>query len=104
MTRRRQVLHAGRVGGSELRLADLYRARGVGVAVKLVNVSIPEETTRGINRVAAETGATKTDTVIALLNEGLAVWSERLQSGQPLPPIPRRRRRGWPPGASARTK
>lgn len=36
-----------------------------------MNVQIPDTVAAGIARIAKETGATKTDVIIALLNEGL---------------------------------
>jgi len=54
---------------SDLRLTDLKRReRSVS---KLMNVKIPARLSQAIHRVARALGASKTDVVIALLNEGL---------------------------------
>jgi hypothetical protein len=63
---------------------------------KLMNVSIPKHTAMRIDRVAADTGSTKTAAVIALLNEGLAVWAEVSRRLTPQS-RPWRKRRGRPP-------
>ena len=62
----------------DLRLGDL-RGRGQ-VASKLMNVKIPTEVNQKIQRVAEALKASKTEVVIALLNEGLDV-SESLVKG-----------------------
>lgn len=62
----------------DLRLGDL-RGRGQ-VASKLMNVKIPTEVNQKIQRVAEALKASKTEVVIALLNEGLDV-SESLIKG-----------------------
>lgn len=54
---------------SELRLTDLTR-HGRAPS-KLMNVKIPADVSAAIGRVARELGVSKTDVVIALLNEGL---------------------------------
>ena len=54
---------------SDLRLTDLHR-RDRGVS-KLMNVKIPTHVSDAIQRVAKALGASKTEVVIALLNEGL---------------------------------
>jgi hypothetical protein len=46
---------------------------------KLMNVKIPAHVSEAIRRVAKALGASKTDVVIALLNEGLDVTTEGLQ-------------------------
>jgi hypothetical protein len=68
----------------DLRLGDL-RGRSQ-VASKLMNVKIPTEVNQKIQKVAEALRASKTEVVIALLNEGLDV-SESLIQGV-------RRRRG----------
>jgi hypothetical protein len=61
---------------SDLRLNDLRRRdRG---ASKLMNVKIPSHVSEAIHRVAKALGASKTEVVIALLNEGLDVSAEAL--------------------------
>lgn len=62
----------------DLRLGDL-RGRGT-VTSKLMNVKIPAEVNQKIQRVAEALKASKTEVVIALLNEGLDV-SESLVKG-----------------------
>ena len=54
---------------SDLRLSDLENHNRC--PVKLVNVRIPAAVMDEIERVVRETGATKTDVIVALLNEGL---------------------------------
>lgn len=55
---------------ANLRLADLESAGG-RARCKLMNVKVPESTMARIDAVAAALGCSKTDAVIALLNEGL---------------------------------
>ena len=73
---------------ADLRLSDLRR-REKG-ASKLMNVKIPAHTSDAIQRVARELGASKTEVVIALLNEGLDVSTQSLRGWTPpkskLPP------------------
>lgn len=54
---------------SDLRLGDLRRREKS--ASKLMNVKIPTYVSDAIQRVAKDLGASKTEVVIALLNEGL---------------------------------
>lgn len=62
---------------SDLRLNDLRkRERAVS---KLMNVKIPAHVSEAIQRVARALGASKTDVVIALLNEGLDRSAEALK-------------------------
>lgn len=62
---------------SDLRLEDLHhREKG---ASKLMNVKIPTHVSEAIHRVARQLGASKTEVVIALLNEGLDVSAEALK-------------------------
>ena len=73
---------------SDLRLTDLRRReRGTS---KLMNVKIPNHVSDAIQRVAKALGASKTDVVIALLNEGLDASMESLKGWKPrkavLPP------------------
>jgi hypothetical protein len=62
---------------SDLRLTDLRR-RETGTS-KLMNVKIPSYVSDAIQRVARALGASKTEVVIALLNEGLDVSIDRLK-------------------------
>jgi hypothetical protein len=62
---------------SDLRLTDLRR-RDKGTS-KLMNVKIPSHVSDAIQRVAKDLGASKTEVVIALLNEGLDVSTDALK-------------------------
>ncbi len=62
---------------SDLRLTDLRR-RNKGTS-KLMNVKIPTHVSDAIQRVAKALGASKTEVVIALLNEGLDVSTDALK-------------------------
>jgi hypothetical protein len=70
----------------DLRLEDLrHRSR---LASKLMNVKIPAAVSRRIQEVATTLNASKTEVVIALLNEGLDA-SESLLRGRTGPPARR---------------
>lgn len=56
---------------SDLRLDDLKGRSNGNKRSKLMNVKVPVDVSEEIDRVARELGATKTDVVVALLNEGL---------------------------------
>jgi len=60
---------------SNLRLKDL-KAK-TPTASKLMNVKVPVDTLDGIDRLAKKLNATKTNVVVALLNEALAVVGKR---------------------------
>jgi hypothetical protein len=77
---------------STLRLADLETAEPADT--KLMNAQVPDSVDEAIERVAADLGCSKTAVVVALLNEGLAVFSER--RGEFPAPKTRRPRRGRP--------
>lgn len=62
---------------SDLRLDDLHHREKA--ASKLMNVKIPTHVSEAIHRVARQLGASKTEVVIALLNEGLDVSAEALK-------------------------
>jgi hypothetical protein len=65
---------------SDLRLNDLrHRDRG---ASKLMNVRIPAHVSDAIHRVAKSLGVSKTEVVIALLNEGLDASTITLKGWQ----------------------
>ena len=67
---------------SDLRLMDLRRReRG---SSKLMNVKIPAHVSEAIQRVARELGVSKTEVVIALLNEGLDVSVDTLKGWKPI--------------------
>ena len=55
---------------SEIRLADLKERRPH--ASKMMNVKLPADLVDSIDRLADQLGANKTETVLMLLNEGLA--------------------------------
>ena len=61
---------------------------------KLMNVKVPANVLARIDRVAANLGATKTDVVIAILNEGLETAEHELKGWKPPPKpvVPRERR------------
>jgi hypothetical protein len=65
---------------SELRLSDLKnRERS---SSRLMNVKIPAYVSDAIQQVASDLGASKTEVVIALLNEGLEVAQSSLKGRQ----------------------
>jgi hypothetical protein len=70
---------------SELRLRDLKK-REYSTS-RLMNVKIPAYVSDAIQKVAADLGASKTEVVIALLNEGLEAAASTLK-GLRLPPKP----------------
>lgn len=57
---------------SELRLDDLYAEPLDPADTKLVNLKVPADLLTRVHRIAQEIGASKTDAIVALLNEGLA--------------------------------
>ncbi|HVM96736.1 MAG TPA: hypothetical protein VMT89_10120 [Candidatus Acidoferrales bacterium] len=66
---------------SELRLKHLKnRERSTA---RLMNVKIPANVSDAIERVARDLDASKTDVVIALLNQGLSVASSALGGWEP---------------------
>jgi hypothetical protein len=80
---------------SELRLKDLKSTKSPS---KLMNVKVPDTVSRAIEKVARETGSSKTATVVALLNEGLDVLLDTTPEARGRkPPRRRPRRRGRPP-------
>lgn len=62
---------------SDLRLTDLRRRDKA--TSKLMNVKIPTDVSNAISRVARDLGASKTEAVIALLNEGLDFSTDTLK-------------------------
>ena len=66
---------------SDLRLRDLGKSEKA--VSKLMNVKIPTDVSDAIHRVAKEMGASKTEVVIALLNEGLDVTTDALKGWKP---------------------
>src|SRR3990172_8745391 len=71
-----------------LRLNDLVtRGRKGREESKLMNVKVPANVLARIDRVAAHLGATKTEVVIAILNEGLETAEQELKGWKP-PPKP----------------
>ena len=72
---------------SSLRVNDLKNR--VPSASRLMNVKIPLDVSEAIQKVATDLGASKTEVVIALLNEGLAVahstvkgWTSSRKTGR----------------------
>ncbi len=62
---------------SDLRLSNLVSERSSSAPSKLMNLWVPEGMLARIHALAAERGCTKTDAVIALLNEGLDAFEAR---------------------------
>ena len=78
-----------------LRLDDLVtRGKRGREETKLMNVKVPANVLTRIDRVAANLGATKTEVVIVLLNEGLDKTDIELKGWKPPPKIviPKERR------------
>jgi hypothetical protein len=78
-----------------LRLDDLVtRGKRGREETKLMNVKVPANVLGRIDRAAANLGATKTEVVIAILNEGLEAAEQELKGWKPPPKvvIPRERR------------
>jgi hypothetical protein len=67
---------------SELRLSDLKKRERS--SSRLMNVKIPAYVSDAIQKVATDLGASKTEVVIALLNEGLEVASTALKGYLPI--------------------
>jgi hypothetical protein len=65
---------------SELRLSDLKKREYS--SSRLMNVKIPAYVSDAIQKVADDLGASKTEVVIALLNEGLQVAASSLKGLQ----------------------
>ena len=65
---------------SELRIADL-KGR-MPSATRLMNVKLPAHLSDAIDRIAKRLGASKTEVVVALLNEGLNVANSELTRRQ----------------------
>lgn len=65
---------------SDLRLYDLRRRDRS--ASKLMNVRIPTHVSDAIHRVAKSLGVSKTEVVVALLNEGLDASTDSLRGWQ----------------------
>jgi hypothetical protein len=78
-----------------LRLNDLVtRGRKGREESKLMNVKVPAHVLGRIDRVAGNLGATKTEVVIAILNEGLDTAESELEgwTAPPKPVVPKERR------------
>jgi hypothetical protein len=78
-----------------LRLDDLVtRGKRGREETKLMNVKVPANVLSRIDRAAANLGATKTEVVIAILNEGLEAAEQELKGWKPPPkPVILRERR-----------
>lgn len=61
---------------ADLRLSDLQQAADTAPS-KLMNVKVPANVIHAIDRMADGLGCTKTDAVIALLNEGLEAFAQK---------------------------
>lgn len=66
---------------ADLRLKDLQVREPS--ASKLMNVKIPANVADGIEKVAKQLNVSKTDVVIALLNEGLDITGQQLKGWKP---------------------
>jgi hypothetical protein len=78
-----------------LRLSDLVsRGKRRQEQAKLMNVKVPAHVLARIDRVASNLGATKTEVVIAILNEGLDAAEGELKGWKPPPKpvVPKERR------------
>lgn len=78
-----------------LRLTDLLsRGKKGREQTKLMNVKVPATVLNRIDQVASNLGATKTEVVIAILNEGLESAEQELKTWKPStrPPVPKERR------------
>ena len=74
------------MSASGFRFDDLMaRTKGGREASKLMNVKVPTRLLDRIGRVADKLRATKTEVVIALLNDGLAVAEKDLKGWTPPP-------------------
>jgi len=60
-----------------LRIADLKRQHPA--STRLMNVRIPADTDEAIARLAEGLGTSKTEVVLALLNEGLAILHDKIK-------------------------
>lgn len=78
---------------ADLRLSDLEQQAAHG-ATKLMNAKVPISLSDSIDSMAENLGCSKTDAVIALLNEGLDAFEEK-RSQFPLS-AQKRPRRGRP--------
>lgn len=78
-----------------LRLNDLLsRGKKGREQTRLMNVKVPATVLNRIDQVATNLGATKTEVVIAILNEGLESAEQELKNWKPpvRPPVARDRR------------
>jgi hypothetical protein len=73
LLRRGEIMVTGR---EKLRIGDL-KQRHPG-STRLMNVKIPTEVAEAIEQLAKGLGTSKTEVVLALLNEGLAVAQEKV--------------------------
>ncbi|GBD27382.1 hypothetical protein HRbin30_02729 [bacterium HR30] len=79
----------------DLRLDELLqRGRRKAETLKLLNVKVPSSMLERIDRLATLLPATKSEIVVALLNEGLVTAEKQLQGWRPppKPSIPKERR------------
>jgi hypothetical protein len=83
------------MGNPNLRLEDLVtRGKKGREETKLMNVKVPEDVLARLDRVAAHLRSTKTEVVVAILNEGLDKADAELRGWKPPPKpvIPKDRR------------
>lgn len=79
----------------QLKFGDLLdRGKRGREQTKLMNVKVPAHVLSRIDRVASNLGATKTEVVIAILNEGLEAAEKELKGYRPPPKpvVPKERR------------
>lgn len=62
---------------SQLRIADLKRRDPV--PARLMSIKVPASIAGAIDRLAKDLGASKTDVVVALLNEGLGAATKKIE-------------------------
>jgi hypothetical protein len=67
---------------ADLRLQDLKRRERT--SSRLMNVKIPADVSEAIQRVARDLRASKTEVVVALLNEGLAASEAAVRDWRPV--------------------
>jgi hypothetical protein len=79
---------------ANLRLSDLEQQADHN-ATKLMNVKVPTSLNDAIDEMASNLECSKTDAVIALLNEGLDAFAEKRHEFKPS--AQKRPRRGRPP-------
>ncbi len=83
------------IGNSNLRLDDLVaRGKRGRETARLINIKVPTNVLNRLNLVASRLGATKTEVVLAMLNEGLDAAEQELTrfTPPPKPVVPKEKR------------